>query len=137
MLVFYYLLGWYFSKPHDLKDELRSTYHEQLDLALEIQKQSAEGALFSYWGWFQAPELSFLSEIEFYDLQNPKTRDWLTKKVLHGNTVYIIVSDIQKGMAIQTFEEEKQYLGQQTMRNAGFDVYLMAPLDLASPEFFP
>lgn len=107
--------------------DIYSTNLPQQDIAAEIREQSDKGAFYTYWGWYQAPELSFLSGVMFYDLSSAQTRDWLNKKYMAGHPIYVIVSDVQKSFAPETLEVERQFMGPQVTRKAGFDIFLYRP----------
>ena len=108
---------------HSLKNELKQTYTCQMNLANQIRDMAEQKAVFGYWGWFQAPELSFLSQISFYDIAQPQTRAQFDRLASQGHQTYVIVSWVQENQAKESLVEEKQFLGKKIKEMCGEKIY--------------
>ena len=106
--------------------ELKQTYACQMDLAQQIRQMSEQKALFGYWGWFQSPELSFLSQKSFYDIANPQTRTNLSNLKLQGYQPYVIISWVQESAAAATLTDESPFLRDLVLQECGFKIYNFA-----------
>ncbi len=53
------------------------------------------GALFAYWGWWQAPEIQFLARERFYDITRGQSRRFLNREAAAGRRTMVIVSPYQ------------------------------------------
>lgn len=106
-----------------MKIEIHSVYHNQSQAASFIREQAEDGMLFTYWGWYQSPELSFLSGVDFYDMQNDETLQWLIEQTEEGKNVSIIISNVQRGISPETVKYQQEFLGPQIFSQAGFDIY--------------
>ena len=118
-LVFYPVgLRW-----HNLEFELKQTYTCQMDLANQMRAMAEQNAVFGYWGWFQAPELSFLSQISFYDIAQPETRTKFARLESQGYQPYVIVSWVQENQEKDSLNEERPFLGEIIKNMCGVKVY--------------
>lgn len=111
---------------HQLEVELTQTYTCQMTWAQQIRAMSEQKAVFGYWGWFQSPELSFLSQVNFYDVAQPATRETFTELATQGYQRYVLVSWVQEAMAKETFEIEGQLLGKMIKNMCGEKIYQYA-----------
>jgi hypothetical protein len=111
---------------HQLEVELTQSYTCQMNLAQQIRQMSEQKAVFGYWGWYQSPELSFLSQVNFYDVAQPATRDTFTELATQGYQRYVLVSWVQEAMAKETFGIEGQVLGKMIKNMCGEKIYQYA-----------
>jgi hypothetical protein len=118
-LVFYPVrLRW-----HSLEFEMKQTYTCQVNLAHQMRTMAEQKAVFGYWGWFQAPELSFLSQLSFYDIAQPNTRHKLTRLASQGYQPYVIVSWVQEDQAKDSLKDEGPFLGEKIQNMCGVKLY--------------
>lgn len=111
---------------HQLEVELTQTYTCQMSLAQQIREMSEQKAVFGYWGWYQSPELSFLSQKSFYDIAQPATRATLADLVSQGYQPYVLVAWVQETMAKETLAVEGQLLGKKIKNMCGEKIYQYA-----------
>ena len=102
---------------------LKQNYTCQNSLAQQIRAMSEQKAIFGYWGWYQSPELSFLSQKSFYDVAQPATRMTFAEMTARGYQPYVIVSQHQEMEAKETLAEEGPLLGQVVKEMCGYKVY--------------
>jgi hypothetical protein len=101
--------------------------------SLKIQEAFAEkitvlhnqGAYLAYWGWWQAPEISFLSRIQFYNLAKDTERTTLVKLKDRGIPVYCISTPVQQMLDPDsiTWLLNVDYCEPPASNNGGYRIY--------------
>ncbi len=77
---------------------------EQMSVSQRILALKADGAVFGYWDWWQSPEISFLSQTQFFDLSKEDDMQYVDAQVSTGTPAYCLVSGSQIGLAPESVD---------------------------------
>ncbi len=108
-----------------------SLSREELDtqflVAREVSQIEEMGGRIAYWGWWQSPEISFLSQSRFKDLLITESRQELDSLVSQHNSVYVLISPTQSSLSPIVWTEEKAYCGDMIFQLNGYKLYEYIP----------
>jgi len=110
-------------KSYLLDNELST----QFRVAEEISRIEKMGGSIAYWTWWQAPEISFLSQSRFKDLYKVETRQFLDEQALNGRKVYVLISPTQTQLAPDAWDSEKVYCGELALEMNGYQLFEYVP----------
>jgi hypothetical protein len=103
---------------------------------LEVQYQVAQtvinieqtGGRIAYLGWWQSPEISFLSQSQFKNLGRTESRQELDKLSEKGKPVYVLVSPTQMQFAPESWQEEEIYCREAFDQIGEYKLYEYLPI---------
>jgi 4-amino-4-deoxy-L-arabinose transferase-like glycosyltransferase len=83
----------------------------QINLAKRISLIENNGGYIGYWGWWQAPDISFLSQSKFWNIDLPDTRDKFDSLAKQGHPLYILTTPVQRIQEPQSWYSEQLFCG--------------------------
>jgi 4-amino-4-deoxy-L-arabinose transferase-like glycosyltransferase len=104
-----------------------SSLSTQYQIAGEISRIEKTGGRIAYWGFWQSPEISFLSQSRFNDLFRFETKQELDEMVFNGKNVYVLISPTQSQISPEAWDSEKVYCGELALEMNGYQLFEYVP----------
>lgn len=102
-----------YAQSQEIKNQInRDLLKNQVELADEISNISNNGGLIGYWGWWQSPEISFLSQSDFFDIEKSETVADFDRSSREGNDVYVLIAPTQRVLVPEVWNQERFYCGE-------------------------
>jgi len=99
----------------------------QMLISSKISSITDEGGRIVYWGWWQSPEISFLTQKHFWNIGDNKTRNKINQFSEQGEDIFVLVSPVQKELSPQAWLEENIFIGKLEFEEAGYQLFEYIP----------
>ena len=96
---------------------------DQHTFATKLKDIINSGGSVGTWGWFQNPEISFLCQCNFTNIENPDRLNDLIRLSAENKPTYLIKSNIQDDFLPGIWDGEKVYAGEMLFNKAGYQLY--------------
>jgi hypothetical protein len=110
-------------KSYLIDDELSVQYR----VADEISRIERAGDRIAYWTWWQAPEISFLSQSRFLDIYKVETRQELDAQIIKGERAYVLITPTQTEVSPEAWVAESIYCGKLVYELNGYQLFEYVP----------
>ncbi len=110
-------------KSYLFDDELSVQYR----VADEISSIERAGGRIAYWTWWQAPEISFLSQSRFMDIYKVETRQELDAEAINEKRIYVLITPTQTKVSPEAWVAESIYCGKLVYELNGYQLFEYVP----------
>jgi hypothetical protein len=118
-----------------IKNELNNDLlNNQIELANKISELSNDGGLIGYWGWWQSPEISFLSQADFFDINKSKTLAMFDQSLRNGIDAYVLIAPAQRISEPEIWHQEMFYCGELIFETNGYQLFTYIPGDATTAQ---